>query len=397
MAALIATATQPEPWASAEDGVAVSGFSAFFDAQGAYTAVGAIQNYEPHYVVPRVTAAVLDGNVTVTESLLLAPLAPSGEMPFKIRFSESVTSSAVLLEPRVSYVATWYSAPQVAVLYDDTLVLHEDGHLTGRVINVGDEPANGITILAVIHGNADAVLDVGRSLERIDMEPGEVSEFSMYPDPAVSGEVTYYSCFAVTDSFVRPVYTERNGERFYFRYESGAAYSFPQFDEGGTELRMRASNSFPLETYASFEFPVLADGESFSVYVNDAPKESVQSLDEWGNWHVSFSVEPFESGEILITGFAEGWEVGDRLLIPDWMKNNALKWVDGEAGDDVFLRGIEFMIAEKIVQVEAAPSGDAAVPAWVKSIAALWTNGLVDDRTFVAGVEYLLDVGVIRF
>ena len=100
----------------------------------------------------------------------------------------------------------------------------------------------------------------------------------MYPDPSINSEISYYSCFAVTDSFVRPVYTERNGEKFYFRYDSGSWYTAPQFNDNGTELTMRTLNSFPLGTYANFEFPVFSEDEKFSVFVNGEPKKIFKAL-----------------------------------------------------------------------------------------------------------------------
>ncbi len=97
----------------------------------------------------------------------------------------------------------------------------------------------------------------------------------------------------------------------------------------------------------------------------------------------------------MITGFKESWELGDSILIPDWMRTNALWWSSQEGGDEVFLMGIKFLVDEGIIQ-GAGSTGDAAVPGWVKRVAALWADGQIDDATFVAGMEYLIGAGVIR-
>ena len=380
---------------AAGDGVEVLETVGFFDSRGTYTVVGSVKNHEPYHIVPRITVSVLDGGATVTESFLHMPVAPSGEMPFRVGLAVS-GDSPILLAPEVSYVAIQRSPTSIQVIYDETLIVHGDGHLTGRVINVGNDTMRNVSILAVMHGTDHRVLDAGRSAEPIgSMGPGEILGFSMYPDPAVSEEIFYYSCFAITDSFVKPVYTERNGSKFYFRYESGSWYAYPAFNEAGTELRMRTQNSFPLETYANFEFPVFDEGERFAVFVNGQQKEIIQSVDEWGSWHVAFVVDARESGDILITGFEEGWELGDSILIPDWMRTNALWWSGQEGGDEVFLMGIKFLVDEGIIQ-GAGSTGDAAVPGWVKWVAALWADGQIDDATFVAGMEYLIGAGVIR-
>ena len=137
------------------------------------------------------------------------------------------------------------------------------------------------------------------------------------------------------------------------------------------------------------------EGERFAVFVNGQQKEIIQSVDEWGSWHVAFVVDARESGDILITGFEEGWELGDSILIPDWMRTNALWWSGQEGSDEVFLMGIKFLVDEGIIQ-GAENTGDAAVPGWVKWVAALWADGQIDDATFVAGMEYLIGAGAIR-
>ena len=71
------------------------------------------------------------------------------------------------------------------------------------------------------------------------------------------------------------------------------------------------------------------------------------------NWHVAFNVEPHESGEIRITGFKEGYDPGDAILIPDWIKVSAAWWAKGEIDDEVFVRGIEFMIKEKVIIMDS--------------------------------------------
>jgi hypothetical protein len=231
------------------------------------------------------------------------------------------------------------------------------------------------------------------------IEPGQIMNFSMYPDPSITSDVYYYSCFAVTDSFVRPVYTERNGERFYFRYDSGSWYTAPQFNEEGTELTMRTQNSFPVETYANFEFPLFSEDEKFSVFVNDQPKKHIQSIDEMKNWHVAFNVEPYESGEIKITGFKEGWDPGEVVLIPDWIKYNALWWAEKQIEDEVFVRGIEFMIKEKIIMITAESQNQdrkTIIPDWFRNNALWWSQDSIENETFAKSLEYLLNRGIIQ-
>ena len=67
----------------------------------------------------------------------------------------------------------------IDVIYDQTLIVHEDGHLTGRVINTGTETISDFKIFAVVHGFDDETLDIGRNVSPItEMKPGEIREFT---------------------------------------------------------------------------------------------------------------------------------------------------------------------------------------------------------------------------
>ena len=149
------------------------------------------------------------------------------------------------------------------------MIKHDDGHLTGRIQNTGDKIIHYPKIFAVIHGY-DKVLDIAQNLDFIEkIHPGEIIEFSMYPDPSIKDDIFYYSCFGPVDTTVIPITTKKNGGDFDFRYESGAWYSAAKFDEEGTTLSIKGYNSYPLETYANFEFPQISGNEKFNVMLNN--------------------------------------------------------------------------------------------------------------------------------
>jgi len=84
--------------------------------------------------------------------------------------------------------------------------------------------------------------------------------------------------------------------------------------------------------------------------------------------------------------------------VPSWIKSNAGLWVDGQIGDDVFIQGIQFLIAEQIIVVspaQAAGEPHDGIPAWVKSTAGLWATGQIQDGEFLGGLQYLVEIGVI--
>jgi hypothetical protein len=86
--------------------------------------------------------------------------------------------------------------------------------------------------------------------------------------------------------------------------------------------------------------------------------------------------------------------------IPDWIKNNAGWWVEGQIDDNSFVQGIQFMIKENIISIPNLPESSSetteSVPAWVKNNAGWWADGQIDDNSFVKGIEYLVKVGIIQ-
>jgi len=122
-------------------------------------------------------------------------------------------------------------------------------------------------------------------------------------------------------------------------------------------------------------------------------------IDEMNNWHVAFTVEPRESGEILITGFGENWNPGEDIQIPDWIKFNSGWWADGEIEDSDFVRGLEFMIKEDIIKIsntQNITNEMDSIPQWIKYNALWWSNDLIDDETFVVTIQYLIENGIIK-
>ena len=86
--------------------------------------------------------------------------------------------------------------------------------------------------------------------------------------------------------------------------------------------------------------------------------------------------------------------------IPDWIRNNAKWWSDGQIGDSDFTNGIQFMIKENIISIpdlpEQASETTEGVPDWVRNNAGWWADGLISDDDFVSGIKYLVEQGIIK-
>ncbi|SVD99346.1 uncharacterized protein METZ01_LOCUS452200, partial [marine metagenome] len=84
------------------------------------------------------------------------------------------------------------------------------------------------------------------------------------------------------------------------------------------------------------------------------------------------------------------------IQIPDWIKNVAGWWANGDISENEFLSGIEFLINHNIISVPFMPCvvshtdpSDNMVPDWFKNNAKWWSEDLIEDTDFINGIEYL--------
>ena len=105
-----------------------------------------------------------------------------------------------------------------------------------------------------------------------------------------------------------------------------------------------------------------------------------------------------DMNSITITIGVTGFDSIQKKGIPNWIKNNAEWWSQDQINDGSFIQGLQFLIQEKIIQVESKSqkSGDVKdIPTWIKNNAEWWANGTIDDSTFLSGIEYLVNEGII--
>ena len=372
-------------------------YLAYFDSEGIYTVVGNVKNQNPFAVIPIITISVKDDENIYSKTIQHVPLASEKEIPFKIKFFEVTGNTPVLIPAKLSYEQTIKEPIPIEILYDATLIKHKDGHITGRFQNTGQETIFYPKIYAVVHGY-ERVLDIVQNLEYFEkIEPGEILDFSMYPDPSVNQDVFYYSCFAPVDTTVVPVTTKKEGKDFDFRYDSGAWYYGAEFDEEGTTFSMRGYNSYPWETYVNFEFAPISGNEKFDVIVNEEPIDFIQSKDEMGFWHVAFNVGPTQQSIVKITGFEKGLPP-EIPKIPSWLKLNAEWWVDGQISDSEFLEGIDFLFSKGVIFVagkEINAEETWSIPSWYKTTATWWAQDKITDDEFLSAIENLVTRGII--
>ncbi|AFS81632.1 hypothetical protein NKOR_08905 [Candidatus Nitrosopumilus koreensis AR1] len=87
------------------------------------------------------------------------------------------------------------------------------------------------------------------------------------------------------------------------------------------------------------------------------------------------------------------------IIIPDWIRNNALWWSEEQIDDSTFVQGIEYLIKNQIIilpPTQQETSESQEIPSWIRNNAAWWAAGHIDNQTFVQGLEFLIQKGIIR-
>ena len=88
------------------------------------------------------------------------------------------------------------------------------------------------------------------------------------------------------------------------------------------------------------------------------------------------------------------------ISIPKWIRNNASWWADGQIDDSSFVKGIQYLIKEKIMKIPptSQDTGTKAneIPSWIKNNAKWWADGQIDDKTFVQGLQYLIQNRILH-
>ena len=374
-------------------------YGGYFDTESVYTVVGNVKNQNEFAVIPTITITVIDNGNEIKKSFQHVAIPAMYDIPFKIKIPEIKSENPKLLPAEIQYTITEKDSINLQVIYDRTLVTHEDGHVTGRIQNIGYETVYNPKVYAIVHGYEKYILDVAHNIEKIEkIEPGEIVTFSIYPDPSVTDPVRFYSCFAAVDTTVIPISIPKNDGIFDFRYDAGAWFSAAKFNDDGTELSIRGYNSYPFETFVNFEFTPISGDEKFQVLVDDEPIDFIQSVDEMGQLHVAFNMKPYFQEFVTISGFEEGIPVNISKT-PLWMKNNAMWWAENQSSDSEFLEDVNFLFDKGVIFVagrQIVPESSWEIPQWFKFTAQWWAEDKISEDEFLNAIENLVKREIIK-
>ncbi len=91
-------------------------------------------------------------------------------------------------------------------------------------------------------------------------------------------------------------------------------------------------------------------------------------------------------------------KINDSLLIPDWIRDDALLWSEEKIIDNKFTDIINYLIKNEIITIPENQSEILEVkkiPSWIRTITGWWVDGQIDDKTFVQSLEFLVKQNII--
>ncbi|MEM4391910.1 MAG: peptidase, partial [Candidatus Nitrosotenuis sp.] len=151
-----------------------------------------------------------------------------------------------------------------------------------------------------------------------------------------------------------------------------------------------------------YNFSILSDGKT--LYTKSGKSSDV--ADMWNE--VRFFIPEDVSNIITVhfdklggNGFANAqipiMVLEQGILVPSWIKQTAGWWCNKSITDDDFLRGIEYLIKNRVIQIseQAGRDKEKVVPDWVRSNSCWWAEGAITDGDFVNGLSYLVRHGII--
>jgi len=126
------------------------------------------------------------------------------------------------------------------------------------------------------------------------------------------------------------------------------------------------------------------------IYVNQINQTKIQSLDSL--------IKSIKSKGIRIVTIDKIPALTEsKVIVPDWVKSNAGWWAENKISDSDFVKGIQYLIKQKIIKVSSVTpeTKTQKIPDWVKSNAGWWAENKISDSDFVKGIQYLIQNGII--
>jgi len=178
------------------------------------------------------------------------------------------------------------------------------------------------------------------------------------------------------------------------------------FDEKNEEISFGTSvTSGKADSISIFPDKVLES--PYTVTINDEIIDDIMIVNDQTTGETSVSIS-YESPiqKIVLKGtlkeqFKAQSDSTTSAQIPDWVRGNAEWWAQGAIGDSDFVSGIQYLIKEGIMTIPETAKAEGEVdskeiPSWIKNNADWWAQGLITDGDFVKGIQFLIENGIME-
>ena len=91
-------------------------------------------------------------------------------------------------------------------------------------------------------------------------------------------------------------------------------------------------------------------------------------------------------------------KINGSILIPDWIRDDALLWSEEKIIDNKFTDIINYLIENEIITIPENQSNIIEVkkiPSWIRTTTGWWVDNQIDHKTFVESLEFLVKQNII--
>ena len=173
-----------------------------------------------------------------------------------------------------------------------------------------------------------------------------------------------------------------------YNIEQNLFIGLPSNDTYSDVINSLKKYGFAVITSHPQEFAIIQNG----TYTNQINKEQINELESL--------IQKLQSNGIRIVNI-DKINSDLAIIIPQWIKNNAGWWAEGQINDSSFVQGIQYLIQNEIMKIPSAVNESDAeskdIPAWIKNNAGWWAKGQITDSDFVRGIEYLVNHKIITY
>lgn len=137
--------------------------------------------------------------------------------------------------------------------------------------------------------------------------------------------------------------------------------------------------------------------QEFSTFKNDKYNNEINSQQLYELKNLIHKIKDSNLKTVLIKEIPTNVII--KPQIPEWIRNNAGWWANGDINDKSFILGIQFLINEKIIKISNDKKNieinKTELPLWIKNNAKWWSNGQINDKTFIQSIQYLINNKII--